>query len=97
MAKRKRVQSPAASTDNVNKRSEIIKALDKLGADSATPNTTSESLDDLDSAAIDGVDSGSVADVQNGTNEEAGNEEQTMQSSLVSESTPDQIFSEVVG
>ena len=97
MAKRKRVQSPAASTDKVNKRSDIIKALDKLGAESATPNTTSETVDNLDSTAIDGVDSGSAADVQKGTSKEAGNEEQTMQSSFASESTPDQIFSEVVG
>jgi len=38
MVKRKRVQSPAAHTDDTNKRSNIIEALDELGTTSATPN-----------------------------------------------------------
>jgi len=97
MVKRKRVESPAAHTDNTNNRSDIIKALDKLGTASATPNAKPETVDNLDSTAIDGVDSGAVEDDRNGNNKEAGSQEKTTQSSFASESTPDQIFSEVVG
>jgi len=73
MVKRKRVQSSAAHTDDTNKRSNIIKALDELGTTSATPNAKSETVDGLDSAAR--VDAKLCIEVLDHVSRECGSEQ----------------------